>query len=762
MSMTPGNGVLDEQVEPLVPVRKNGHRLSQVIELPEVSGTAASRPSRRKLTLGLVWQFKWLALGMAVLIAIPGGIAAWMLNPPKYEAKASVEVSPIIPRLVYDTENNGPIPLYQQYLNNQVSIIRSPEVLNRVLDHPEVQQTSWYGQTPAPLVGNAPSKLERLARELSAKVRTGTGFVEVRMETLKPEEAALIVNTAIDEYLKLVYDKSQAFDDERYRKIAQEYKALRDSIEGRKSVIAELRGDLLIATPEELQAQQRQRLDANTAELENLQMRLAIAQYKHDQLKRIADQEGPLPANDPIHYVADSEWARLFGEVRRAQHRLNSTIETLGESHYRVAEVRRAVDAARDDLEMREKQLDELARSGLATQTMQEGSIENQLASLEMHIGELKFEEQRRVADLTRERERVERTASKAETLAKELSDLHAAEESFALVRERKRAMEIERQAPVSIQRLDHAFAPTQPSNGGRRMMLVALAVAAGLGCGVVSAYARAATIPAVQQYGDVAGSVQAPLLGHVPFMRHPDGARESSMQAECIRMVRTALLERIHDGQNCAIQITSAGAAAGKTSVATLLADSLARSGKRVLLIDADLRHPCIHERLNLPRRPGLVELLKGQISADEAMALHEPTGVTIIQAGSFEDDDDPELLGGKALREHLKEWKEQFDLVLFDSAPLLPVADARILSRRLEGSVMVVREDHCRQNDVVDALGRLNAVGGSLLGVVFFSRRAGSGYYGYGGYGYGYGYGPRRRNVMDVREVNGAEAVS
>ena len=168
------------------------------------------------------------------------------------------------------------------------------------------------------------------------------------------------------------------------------------------------------------------------------------------------------------------------------------------------------------------------------------------------------------------------------------------------------------------------------------------------------------------------------------------------------------------------------------------LLARSLANCGKKVLLVDADLRNPNIADRLNIDNEPGLVYALSldNNQNADPIRKTDIP-GLDVIPAGNAERDDLEKLAVG-TFPVCLKRWrKSNYDIILIDSSPVLPVADARIISGYVDATIMIIREGITHRIDVIDALSCLDAAGGNILGTIFMGsgRRA--------GYGYGYGYG-------------------
>jgi len=280
------------------------------------------------------------------------------------------------------------------------------------------------------------------------------------------------------------------------------------------------------------------------------------------------------------------------------------------------------------------------------------------------------------------------------------------------------------------------AYLPSNPANQRHRIMLAVAALLGALALGVAVAYLRARTRAAVEDTDDLAGAAAAPFLGHIPLVGENGGA-STALQAECVRMVRTALLQRLRTTRGGVIQITSAGPGAGKTTLSVLLADSLAQCGQKVLLVDADVRKPLVHEHCAIPAEPGLLGLLRSD-SADETAIHSDPNRrYCVLPAGRSGALADGELLANGVLAKRLRNWRDRFDIVLFDSPPILPSADARILAGHMDGMLLVVRQSHCRRNDITDALAHVQMAGTPLLGLVFVGQMRASRYGYYGHYG-------------------------
>ena len=191
--------------------------------------------------------------------------------------------------------------------------------------------------------------------------------------------------------------------------------------------------------------------------------------------------------------------------------------------------------------------------------------------------------------------------------------------------------------------------------------------------------------------------------------------------------MVRTALLHRIDSQQGNIVQVTSAAPGHGKTTVAIMLARSLANCNKRVLLVDTDLRNPRIAKQLGINSHPGLVEALAGQADDSELIVELDTARLSIMTCGHVDNNVDPELIANGTFSEATKRWRNQFDVVLLDSPPVLPVADARILAHHADGTILVVWAERTRRADLAETLRYLTSAGGTLWGTILvgFPRR-------------------------------------
>jgi capsular exopolysaccharide synthesis family protein len=317
-----------------------------------------------------------------------------------------------------------------------------------------------------------------------------------------------------------------------------------------------------------------------------------------------------------------------------------------------------------------------------------------------------------------------------------------------------------------NIRVIDAARTPLGPSSPNIPRN-IALGLLVGLFGGVVLAFVQESLDNTIMTPEQVESLTAWPALGIIPrdglkasFYRLPRKATSrrslpangqsdvalvvhcnpNSEVAESYRALRTSILLSALGGPPKVIMVTSGLPQEGKTTTAMNAATVLAQRGSRVLLVDADLRRPRVHQILKARQSPGLSNLLTGCATVDEVV---QPTGVPnlfVVTAGS-PPPHPAELLGSELMRNHLQGWRAQFDHVIIDTPPILSVTDAVMLSAYVESAVIVVRAGKTRKEGLRRSHELLSQVKAHVLGVVINGVDLGSPEHYYYYYGKRYG---------------------
>jgi capsular exopolysaccharide synthesis family protein len=226
-----------------------------------------------------------------------------------------------------------------------------------------------------------------------------------------------------------------------------------------------------------------------------------------------------------------------------------------------------------------------------------------------------------------------------------------------------------------------------------------------------------------ISMNAEVSHGLGLPVVGTLPTVPKRASAARQALREDQLREavdgVRTMLLHAARTEPLRVVLVTSACGGEGKTSVAGELAASLARAWRKTLLIDGDLRNPAMHQRFDLPREPGLSEVLRGEVTVDDAIRPTSVSRLWVLPAGHW-DSHAIQALAQDEVHTLIERLKGQFDFVVIDSSPVLPVADALLLAQHVDGVLFSILRDVSRMPEVFAAQERLAPLGTRVLGAV------------------------------------------
>jgi succinoglycan biosynthesis transport protein ExoP len=375
-------------------------------------------------------------------------------------------------------------------------------------------------------------------------------------------------------------------------------------------------------------------------------------------------------------------------------------------------------------------------------QTFVTTSNHQAVAGLSAKITSLKVEIERRKAKIAEEVAAGGQSAGSADTtiLQNDLKNLNQYEAGLASLANNN---QVAQRATES-----HKVRPATTRN-------LAMGLGIGLVIGLVLVSLAEALDTRVRHSDDVSGRLGLPLLTRIPIP--PRSLRkasslgmlddESGIQTEAYRKLRINLDFANLSIKARTIMVTSATEQEGKSTTVANLAVALARAGRRVVLVDLDLRKPFLDRFFDLTGRPGMTDVALGHVTLDQAMwSIPIPGADGGPQAGSLHvlpsgpmPPNPADLIESSVVSEVLLDLAERADVVLLDSAPLLPVSDGVILSNKVDGMLVVVRASTVRRPVLTELQRVLAACPAAKLGFVLTGsdEAEGYGYYGYGGYG-------------------------
>lgn len=311
--------------------------------------------------------------------------------------------------------------------------------------------------------------------------------------------------------------------------------------------------------------------------------------------------------------------------------------------------------------------------------------------------------------------------------------------------------------APVKVTLTEPAQPPPSPSSPKTRTNLL-MGLLMGLVVGMAWAYARNALDTTVKSPKELDQLSKSPSIGAVLFDTNAktqvlSALDPTAVQSEGYRTIRANLQYVNVDDPIHAFVVTSAAPGDGKTTVACNLAIAVAQAGRKVCLVEADLRRPRVSEYLQLNAQSGLTEVLSGQIKLDEALQDWGRGMLKVLPPGAIPPNPS-ELLGSQQMAQVITHLKREFDMVILDTPPLLAVSDAAVLASQADGAVVVVRHGKSSKDAVGNAVASLEQINAKILGTVLNAVpvKRGGGY----GYGYAYGYGDAQASADSKKPAN------
>ena len=547
-----------------------------------------------------------------------------------------------------------------------------------------------------------------------------TRVVNISFMSPNPSFAAAVVNALPKAYMEDAMERKMSSSSYAARWLTEKAAEERERIENAEKALQEYMKDNDIVTLEN-------KVAVVPEKLTEVSTKVAVAETKQKELEALYDRVKDVPQHpengDAIPAIAsDPTVQSLRVQILNSQQNIIELGKKYGKKHPEMIkaqdelnglkakkdqEVRRVVDSIRNEYEMSRVNVLNLQK------------MVGQAKSETMKVNE-KFVQ---YGVLKRE----------AET-SRQLFD--------AIVKQIKEQAITQDLQRVSVWVLQKASVPRNPARPQKsKNLLYGLLI--GLIGGVGLAFFVEYLDNTVKSPDDIETKLGAPVLGVVTLLKQREIAVEEvvskeprSTFAESYKGIRTAILLSSADRPPRNILITSISPAEGKTATAVNLAVTISQSEHSVLLIDSDLRRPRVHKIFGIDNANGLSSYLAGA-SALNIVSKGLPSGLSVIPSGPIPPNPS-ELLGSRRMGELLKQLEERFDIVIWDSAPLLTVTDSLILSKVLDGTIIVARAGVTATESVRRGLKTLSDIEAHFLGVVINAYDVKKGDYRYGGYYY------------------------
>jgi succinoglycan biosynthesis transport protein ExoP len=687
-------------------------------------------------------RYWWrIAAPLAVVLAIvAAGLVAY-LSKPKFTAAAWLIIREKPEYLLNPQVMEDP----RKFVQNQMELLRSPPVIDPVANKPEVYAAPE-------LASGMGDPAERLRRLLQVRAQGQSDFFVIEFTSESPHKAALIVNEVAKAYLMLQdRDLSQRMEAtitrlEKQRADQQQLiERLREQVQEKTKTLTGVdpyatKASMHIGIQDSLSPLQSQIVENEIAHA----MSAAHVGAEEEMLKNEKFEVSATEIEERLQSLPEIIVLRrrISDATLRMQEHERTSANLTKNSIYQQLQRQKTADEeqlAKRSGELRTQAKTELEKAARMKRTDEVAKLRKELDAKRMAV------------DILRQRmqeERAKQQDYKGETVELEFlrTDYESAAKVFEAINDRIVTMRLEQHAPDRVMLFREAAAPsfpdrTLPYNYMGLAAMLALVGPFGLAIGYEMLHRRVSGRRELEkncQLSVVAEVTEMPRVTSRQLSQRNLSSRELQLFEESIYGLRTQLLLAQPAGKMRTLAVTSAISREGKTSVAVQLALSIARStGELTLLIDCDLRCPDVHRIFEIERAPGLVELMRGSATCEEAIDETFSPALHVLPAGRL-DAVPHRLLSGSTFPRLLERLQQKYHFIVIDTPPILPASEALMVARAADATVVCARRDFSRIDQVTEAYARLKSAGVPVAGAVLngispktYVHRYGSYYY-------------------------------
>jgi capsular exopolysaccharide synthesis family protein len=688
-----------------------------------------------------------MATGLGLLCAAIAGPAVWFAIGDRFTASSRLHVKMQVSGILSVNDTKDDRDRFEIYKNTQMQYLLDRYVLTAAIRKPEV------ARLPSVRAQEGADPVAWLGRQLSVGFPGKAEMMEVCATRADPREATAFVNAVVEAYLAVVVNAERDLKQQSLNELDRAFATKQIDYRDKLAELRKLAQEVDTDVRETLTLKQKLALE----ELNIYRQELARIQFDlRRALADLAAQQAGLKAVDSLD-VSDADVdlmaqndpvaRQLFIELGwRTIDQAYNTGRVLTGKEGRLTPF---VQRYEKDRQMLQEQFDtrraalmELVRQRKRSQfNMEIIKVETLREALKEQEKELKGQ----VDVKQKDAEKFGRSSIDVEVLRAEKTTLEAHLADISSKRD-KLNVEVRNASRVSL------FAPAElpevTSNWLPRIALTLLVMLTGLCCPAAVIALWDTRAGRINDLIDVSKGLHLPVIGSMPLIpakviHHLESPSKRYQRwhvrlTESVDGITARMLRKADIEQSRVIMVSSASSGEGKTTLSTQLALSLARAGRRTVLVDFDLRRPSFDGIFGLPLEPGVCEMLRQQNVVSDLVHPSATENLSVVTAGRWDRQALAALSNGSAAA-MFRQIREEYDFVVVDTSPILPVADARFVSQHVDSVVLSVFRDVSQAPKIQAACEILAAFGVQTVEAVVTSPYE-HGYYGYKGYeGYG-----------------------
>ena len=713
-----------------------------------------------------------VALPLGICLAAASAFAAWELFTPKYSASAYLRIDASDRPLIFKTADDaiGQGGDFNLYKSTQQQLVRTPFVLKAALRDTKLSSVGEIAEQDDPV--------NWLKDNLKVAFPGNGEIMQISIETVSPTACVPIVNGVVDAYMQEVVMTDRNERLKRLDTLEKVFSERTNQVRSKRVELKNLATTLGTSDTSSLTVAQQNALQQFGKMQEKLsEVQFALMQSEgeikiaEELVKRQKESDAELEAEKLSMPVAleslqiaerTNDVVQLEELIAVAQAKLDGMSKVFGPSHFNVQKAREELEVKKELLTQRKAEAKVRAKATAAQDQRNRllqspgGGIYDLMglnAKMQVLLNQEKILKEK-VEQLSDETRQLGRSSIDVELMRSEISGL---ESVLHTVGDEIERTTVELKTASRIRVLNLASDATVPESIKRIIRaaffgMIGMVVPFGLLLLWDLTRGRVNNVEGASQSLSLPSIGRIPLVPGNPLMRrdlepsHGIEPVEAEMD-EAIDGLASMILYSSQIDKRQVFMVSSAMPGEGKSTVSCQLAQSLARAGKSVALVDFDLRRPSIHRYLDLTLDPGLAQSLFGEISFEDTLKKTTVENLSVMTAGDWHGNLQERCTAG-TVTDLFDYLRSTFDLVVVDSSPVLPVHDTRVIGKFTDGVILTLVRDKSRLSASAQACEILRSFGATLLGTVMIGASTYSGYSGYSGYSPYSTYGKRSQS--------------
>ena len=679
---------------------------------------------------------RWLAgIGFGCIAAAFVAFLLYLMLPVKYEAFVTLRVRRNPEEILRQSRQRVSNPAdFEIEKQTQAALLKSPFVINSALRETGISQMPLVRDEAWPwLFGTRENPVAWLTKELKVQFQEGSEILRLSMHEKEPEDLKKLLNAVTAAYMEEIVDAEAADRMVKLQKLRDRYRELMKDMNDSLRKISELAKTYGSTESESVKLQ----VDLGLKQLAALDReRMSVDQQYYEaydmmmlQQQRINSQMSYDPRPFEIEDVLQSQYpdyAMLKTQKIELEHMIKTRGGGLGSAAGAMQPQLAAIQSQMDQIRYEKK--DEVTERLRMMSGNDSRLLQEDLQVLQLKVRSLLQRRNKIYADYKVQSDQLRSMGAYNAELDGEKMAIKSQEEFVSDVKKEMEMLELEVASKPQIRVLQDAIIPDENNLIMKYFQVIAAAMMTMFVTILGVAFwdmqsKRVNSSQELSEVGDlrVVGSlpqISGRRAGGLLPMSEINKQRIELGLTRSIDSIRTSLLFAKTNRPYQVIMVTSALGQEGKTTVASQLAVSFARSGKRTLLIDADVRNPQQHVVLGMPFQRGLCDLLRSDASLDELVQPTPAENLWLLGAG--QRDANTDQLWGSSLPTIVQDLRSKFDLIIVDTGPVLTCPDAMLIGQSVDTALISIMRDISRIPKVTDACDRLRSVGISIVGAV------------------------------------------